>query len=200
MKRIRPGLPPEFVADHKRRRIMEAMADLVAARGYEATRIADIVRRAGVARKTLYDNFDGKEGLFLAAIDHSLDEVRADVEAACREAGGVWERQVEAGLAAFLGFVEERPGAARTCLIEALSATRASAARRDAALRDFAQLLREHAPDDDRLPATLAETVVGGVAWVVGQQIRRGEEERASALLPELSRFVLAPYEFPVDA
>ena len=42
--------------------------------------------------------------------------------------------------------------------------------------------------------------VIGGVVWVVSQQIRRGEEQRASALLPELTRFVLAPYEFPVDA
>ena len=67
MKPTRPELPKEFVAVRKRRRIMDAIAELTAEEGYEATKIADIVRRAGVARKTLYDNFDGKEEVFLAA-------------------------------------------------------------------------------------------------------------------------------------
>ena len=49
----RPLLPREFVAVHKRRRVMDAIAELSAEQGYEATSIADIVRRAGIARKTL---------------------------------------------------------------------------------------------------------------------------------------------------
>ncbi|MGN6201020.1 MAG: helix-turn-helix domain-containing protein, partial [Solirubrobacterales bacterium] len=65
MTAMRPELPREFVASHKRRRMMDAIAELTAEQGYEATKIADIVRRAAVARKTLYDNFDGKEDLFL---------------------------------------------------------------------------------------------------------------------------------------
>ena len=46
MTSIRPELPREFVASHKRRRMMDAVAELVAEKGYEATKIADIVRRA----------------------------------------------------------------------------------------------------------------------------------------------------------
>ena len=87
---------------HKRRRMMDAMADLSAEQGYEATKIADIVRRADVARKTLYDNFDGKEDLFLAAFDAILVEVRGAVDEACDAiTEGVWEKRVEAGLARF---------------------------------------------------------------------------------------------------
>lgn len=40
---------------------MSSIAELTAERGYEATKIADIVRHAGVARKTLYDNFGAEE-------------------------------------------------------------------------------------------------------------------------------------------
>jgi AcrR family transcriptional regulator len=175
--------------------MMNAIADLSAEQGYEATKIADIVRRAGVARKTLYDNFDGKEDLFLAAIDLSIRELREAVEHACREADGVWQKRVEAGLAAFLRFVAERPGPARMCMIEALSATRLSSARYDAALRDFVELLRLNTPGGADLPETIEETLVGGVAWIVNQQIRRGEAQEAVALLPELSEFVLSPYQ-----
>ena len=48
---------------------MDALAELTAEQGYEATKISDIVKRAGVARKTLYDNFEGKEEVFLAAFE-----------------------------------------------------------------------------------------------------------------------------------
>ena len=83
MNATRPQLAQEFVAAHKRRRMIDAMADLCAERGYEATKIADVVRRAHVARKTLYDNFSGKEELFLAAFDTTLVDAEADVAAAC---------------------------------------------------------------------------------------------------------------------
>src|SRR3954469_16597680 len=95
---VRPELPREFVAVHKRRRIMNAIAELTAEQGYDSTKIGDIVRRAGVARKTLYDNFEGKEEVFLAAFDSAVDEVLRRVEEGCAEAEGGWEEQVQAGL------------------------------------------------------------------------------------------------------
>lgn len=191
----RPELPKEFVASHKRRRMMDAVAELTAEGGYEATKIADIVRRAGVARKTLYDNFDGKEDLFLAAVGAAVTEVQGRVEEACAAADGVWQNRVEAGLGAFLGFVAENPARARMCLVEALSATRTSAARHDAALHDFVELLKRSTPSDTELPGTIEETLVGGVAWILNQQIRRGAAAEAEELLPELSEFVLSPYQ-----
>lgn len=190
----RSELPKEFVAGHKRRRMMDAIAELSAERGYEATRIADVVRRAGVARKTLYDNFDGKEDLFLAAIGAALAEVQERVEEACAAAEGVWQTRVEAGLAAFLEFAAEQPALARICMVEALSATRASAARYDDALRAFVELLKRNTPAETSLPDTIEETLVGGVAWIVNQRIRRGDAAEAEELLPELSEFVLSPY------
>jgi AcrR family transcriptional regulator len=190
----RPELPRDFVAGHKRRRMMEAIAKLTARMGYDATKIADIVRAARVARKTLYDNFEGKEDLFLAAVDFYLAEVRERVEAACEESSAPWQRQVEAGLEAFLGFVAEQPAAARMCMVEALSATPSSARRYDAAMAGFVELMRRRVPVEAGLPDTLEETLVGGVAWIVNQQIRRGEAESASDLFGELSDFLLSPY------
>jgi len=61
-------LPLSFVDEQKRKRIIRAFAGLVLKQGYEATKISDIVKRAGVARKTLYDNFEGKDALAEALI------------------------------------------------------------------------------------------------------------------------------------
>ena len=191
---VRPELPREFVAAHKRRRIMDATAELTAEQGYEATKIADIVRRAGVARKTLYDNFEGKEEVFLATFDAAIDEATGRVEEQCRNVEGGWEDRIEAGLAAFLGFVAEQPAMARMCMIEALSATPAATRRYEEALQRFVELTESAVPGDDRLPETIGETLVGGVAWIVYQQIRRKDTEKALALLPELCDFMLAPY------
>ena len=193
MKPTRPELPKEFVAALKRQRIMDALAELTSERGYEATKIADIVGRAGVARKTLYDNFDGKEDVFLAAFDTATEDLEARVEEACR-AGGGWPAGVKAGLEALLGAIAERPAMARLYLIEALSATPASAARYESTLERFVTLLRRAAPRDTGLPETIEETLVGGVVWILSQQTRRGEALQAPNLLPELSEFVLSPY------
>jgi AcrR family transcriptional regulator len=191
---VRPELPREFVAIHKRRRIMDAIAELTAEQGYDATKIGDIVRRAGVARKTLYDNFEGKEEVFLAAFDAAVDESMRRIEESCAEAEGGWEEKVQAGLAAFLGFVAEEPAVARMCMIEALSATAAATEHYEEALQRFVDLTKESVPQDDKLPETIGETLVGGVAWIVYQQIRRHEAEKAEDLLPELSEFILAPF------
>jgi AcrR family transcriptional regulator len=193
MSAMRPELPREFVAGHKRRRMMDAIAELTAEGGYEATKIADIVRRAAVARKTLYDNFDGKEDLFLSAIDSTVAEMREQVEAACAEAESR-EGGIVAGVEALLDFVAEHPAASRMCMVEAISATPSSARLYDAAVRDFVELFRRSAPEDTDLPKTIEESLTGGVAWILQLQIRRGEAERAPELLPELSQFVLSPY------
>jgi AcrR family transcriptional regulator len=193
MSSTRPELPREFVAGHKRRRMMDAIGELTAEQGYEATKIADIVRRAAVARKTLYDNFDGKEDLFLSAVDATLGEMRAAVEAACERTDSP-EDQVVAGLEGLLDFIAEHPAATRMAMVESISATRSSARLYDAGMRGFVQLLRNSALDGSDLPETIEESLVGGVAWILQQQIRRGEAERAGELLPELSQFVLSPY------
>lgn len=191
---IRPALPREFIALHKQRRIMDALAELTSEQGYEATKISDIVKRAGVARKTLYDNFEGKEEVFLAAFDSARDEVLRRVEEGGGDADEEWQDRIEGGLAAFLGYVAEQPSLARMCMIEALSATPETTRRYEDALEAFVALTRQTLPRDERLPDTIAETLVGGVAWIVYQQIRRGEAERAEDLLPELMEFMMAPY------
>lgn len=194
MTSIRPELPREFVASHKRRRMMDAVAELTAERGYEATKIADIVRRAAVARKTLYDNFDGKEDLFLSAVDTTLTEMRVVVEEACERTNGSAGSGIVAGLEALLEFIAERPAAARMCMVEAISATPSSARLYDVGMHQFVELLRQGAPEGPDLPETIEESLVGGVAWILQLQIRRGETDQAAELLPELSQFVLSPY------
>jgi AcrR family transcriptional regulator len=191
----RPQLPQEFVAAHKRRRMIEAMAELCAEQGYEATKIADVVRRAHVARKTLYDNFSGKEDLFLAAFDTTLADAEAEAVEACDAIDPAeWEARTEAGLRALLEFVAAHPDTSQLALVEAPAASPASAARYEAALEGFIARLREAAPPGPGRSATLEEALVGGTVWIVQRQVRRGAAADAPELLQELTEFVVSPY------
>lgn len=165
-------------------------------RGYRAVTVADIVRRAGIARNTFYDNFASKEDCFLATQDFGVEEALQRVV----EAGAPvesWEGRLAAGLAAFLGYVASEPALARTCIVEALSAGEAAQERYEESLQAFLPLLRlgrESSPYGDDLPATLEETIAGGIFWVIYQRIVLGQAEQIEALLPDLVDFALTPY------
>jgi AcrR family transcriptional regulator len=175
--------------------MIDAMAELCAEQGYEATKIADVVRRAHVARKTLYDIFSGKEELFLAAFDLTVAEAEAQVAEACEPiAAEDWQARTEAGLRALLEFVTAHPAEAKLCLVEAPAACPESAARYEAALEGFIAGLREAAPPSSARPATLEEALVGGTVWIVQREVRRDAADRATDLFPELAQFVTSPY------
>lgn len=192
----RQRLSREFIARHQRARIVTALAEETMARGYRAVTVADIVRRAGIARNTFYDNFASKEDCFLATQDFAVEEsLRRVVDAAAEEEG--WEARLAAGLGAFLKYVASEPALARTCIVEALSAGPAAQERYEQSLQAFLPLLRigrEDSPYGDDLPDTLEETIVGGIFWVIYQRIVQGETEQIEALLPDLVDFALTPY------
>ncbi|MCW2988568.1 MAG: transcriptional repressor BetI, partial [Solirubrobacterales bacterium] len=71
--RGRHGLPPEVVARSQRDRLLEATMQVVAEKGYAATTVADLTKRAGISRTTFYELFADKEACFLAAYDNAVD-------------------------------------------------------------------------------------------------------------------------------
>ena len=53
--------------------VERAARELFAAKGYEATSVREIADAAGVAERTLYRYFDGKEGLLAAEVQHWIE-------------------------------------------------------------------------------------------------------------------------------
>jgi hypothetical protein len=46
----------------------------------------------------------------------------------------------------------------------------------------------------EELPATLEETIVGGIFWILYQRVIMGQAEQIESLLSELLEFSLTPY------
>lgn len=67
------GRPRSFDRDQ----VLSKAAEVFWARGYEAASIEELTEALGIKRSSLYHEFGGKEALFLAAIDHYIDELVA---------------------------------------------------------------------------------------------------------------------------
>ncbi|HEX9967511.1 MAG TPA: helix-turn-helix domain-containing protein [Solirubrobacterales bacterium] len=199
VRRPRPGqhaLPREFIAQHQRARIVAALAEETVDKGYRAVTVADVVRRAGIARNTFYENFSSKEDCFLAAYEFAVEEAMRRVVEAGSELES-WPARVNAGLAAFLSYVASEPALAHTCVVEALSAGPAAVERRERSIQEFVPLFRlgrKVSPQGENLPPTLEEQIVGGLFWILYQRIVSGKVEEIESLRPELVEFALSPY------
>lgn len=84
-----PASTPAARPPSRRRRKEARPAELIeaglrefAARGYAATRLEDVARRAGVSKGTIYRYFDDKEALFLAAVRSRVRPVLDGIEGA----------------------------------------------------------------------------------------------------------------------
>jgi AcrR family transcriptional regulator len=125
--------------DLQRARVLDAMARVVAERGYDAATVADVVRAAGVSRTTFYEQFSSKEACFLEAYRHGIDSVDDRIRTAVHAAGpGGWRAQLRAGIRGYLDALAADPALARTSLHEVHAAGSAALDARADALRRFA--------------------------------------------------------------
>src|SRR5690242_7960583 len=69
----------------QRGRLALAMIECVAERGYGPTRVADVVERAALSRKTFYEHYANKEELLFATFETISEEALRRVEAACHD-------------------------------------------------------------------------------------------------------------------
>ncbi|MEA2481957.1 MAG: hypothetical protein QOJ07_3879 [Thermoleophilaceae bacterium] len=180
-------LAREEVLASQRGRMLEAMAEAVAEKGYAATTVGDVVSRAGVSRKTFYEHFEDKEACFLAAWDAGVELVFEAIVAAAARADGPIDRS-RLATRAYLETLADKPAFARSFLIEVVAAGPYAEQRRADVHRRFADLIRNLQSEASReldLPDPPPEVylaAVGGINELVYERVRAGRTET----LPEL--------------
>ena len=194
------GLTPEEVARSQRSRILEAMRATVAEHGYQDASVADVIKRAGVSRKTFYAQFDDKEDCFVVAYDEHVRRLQALVLDAF-DAQDEWIPALRAGLTALLNALAYDPALARFCFVDVLAAGPKAAERRNEAMRALEQILelgrREQGSSDGSAPSprALGTSMVGGLSEVLYQEIVAGRAERLPEQVPELMYALVLPFE-----
>ena len=196
LPRGRHGLPREEVTRSQRERLLAATAQVTAARGFEATTVADILGAAGVGRESFYELFEDRRDCVLAAHEALLEDLIAKVRAAY--AGpGEWVERCRATIATLLDWLAADPAAARFLLIELAAVGPEFHERFEAGFDRFVEVIEGGLPAD--LPA--AEFPLPRVSLAVGAAIARvygevaaGRSEVLRGLEPELTYEVLVPF------
>ena len=197
--RLRPGpngMPRVQVTEIQRSRMVAAAVDAVEDVGYARMTVAQVIGRARVSRKTFYDVFVDREDCFLAAFEQALDQASQIARDAYAEAA-TWRDGVRSALARLLMTMDEEPGLARLCVVEALGAGERVLGRRTEVLDQLARVLDEGrtATGANREPPEVtAEAVVGGVFAVVHTRLLDGGEAPLLDLLGPLMSMIVLPY------
>lgn len=129
-----------FVVHNQRERILDALANLSAAKGYGATTIPEIVQEAAVSVQAFYEHFSGKEDAFLVAYELGHRKALAIVERAY-ESQEDWPAAVRAGMVALLEFLASEPAYAHLALIDTLTASPKAATAAHQAMNVYAAML-----------------------------------------------------------
>jgi AcrR family transcriptional regulator len=188
--------------ESQRERLLAGIAQAVAANGYRATTITQIVKTASVSSRAFYELFESKEECFLEAFDIVVAHLEVLAIEAAREEPD-WSHQVIAALRAALRFFAEEPDLARLCLVEPVTATPVIATRFRDVMIDKSRALepgRREREEDEELPDSTEDSLLGGLIALVSRSILSGAADSLEHLLPDLVDFVLSPYLGPERA
>lgn len=190
--------PLAETANPYRARLLEGMAHSVAAKAYADTTVADIVREAGVSKRSFYECFSSKDecliALYVAASHGALKVLKESINPR-RD----WKTQVEHALGAYLACLASNPALLRTLFVEilGLGAQGLQVRRRmNQELADFVvQVVHAghvHTPQDAAHHSTMAMAVVGGINELVLQSIESGRTADLAELTQACSALVRA--------
>jgi AcrR family transcriptional regulator len=178
------GMTRQQVAENQRGRILAALEELVAERGYPRVKVSDVVRRAGVSRKTFYALYENQEDSFLAIQEAIASRLLERVEAGAA-AGATPEQRLDGAIDALVGFCAEEPAAVRTCVVEALAAGERARRRRAAVLDRLAEALVPAIaglrPGEAR-PTLVARATIGAVLELSAHSLDRFEGQEPARL------------------
>lgn len=191
------------MAQSQRTRILGGMAAAVAERGYQATSIADVVARAGVSRKTFYQQFEGKDECFAVAYADEMQRLLEVAMSAFEEEGQPWVARLRAALTALCAALAANPAVARICFVEAPGAGPVTAERRREALRGLLPLF-EAAPDDALRGLPFGESLrlgrIGDLSEMLHHEIAAGAGATLPRLVPQLTYMMVLPFLGPERA
>lgn len=186
-----------------RDRMLLAMTQAVADKGYVATTVADVVRIAGVSRRTYYEEFEDKEHCFLEAYRAGAGTVMEEIIATLQEFPGEdWRARVEVGVEAFTRVLASQPALARVFFVDVLGAGPAAVEERQRVFEMFAngwRLLADRAERQDpairHTPELVLHALVGAFAEVVLRQILNEGAETLTELGPALTELAVRVIE-----
>src|SRR4051812_25178893 len=89
--------------------VINAVDELVRARGWKATTMSDVALAAGVSRQTLYNEFGSRQALVEAYVIREIETLLGEVSASVRENHDDAHAALESAFALFLKLASDEP-------------------------------------------------------------------------------------------
>ena len=179
----------------ERARLIEALIEVAAERGYADTTIEMVFTRAGLDRPAFDRHFRGKYDGFLTAWQEINEECMESVMRAY-ESERDWPDRLRAVAQTVIGSLRDEPSRA-SFAVEVLAAGDAARARRDMTMRVIASLIdagRKEMEDPESVPHTTAEALAGSAYGQLYAKVVRGDTEDLLGLVPQLMSAAVMPY------
>jgi AcrR family transcriptional regulator len=196
MPRGAHGLPASVIARSQHTRIMYATAEVTMAKGYQKTKISDIVAAARVARTVFYEHFASKEEAFLEAQQFPTQYILDS----CAEAYfsvDEWPARIWRGLQTLLWLIAQNPAISHLRLVECYAVGPAAIRRAEEITRSFTLFMPEgfryHAKGAPP-PRLASQAIAGAIFEIIKRQVEEGEFATLPALLPQLAYIAIAPF------
>ena len=177
-------------------RIIAAATETIAERGYPAATIGEIVERASASLSTFYEHFEGKEDVFVAALEAGQAQLFAVTQPAYRRAKE-WPAAVRASFEAMVDFLAAHPAFAQLAMVEIFSGTTRALERRDRTVEGLMGFLDPGYERSPKTPAIAAEAIGGAVYELVYRRVRSGGVESLPQAAPLMTYLALAPFLGP---
>lgn len=184
-----PSRSPDAVASNQRERLLGATVAVVAELGYEATRVADIIRVAGVSRSAFYKHFDNKHDCFLATLEAIATLAVPGLLESFRSIAGSPDERLAGMLQALLATVVDQPAATRVFWVEGYAAGPDAVDRIEQFDRKVEDIVLEalrESPERADLPREVVRALCGGLRKLVNTRVREGRERELFDLVPEI--------------
>jgi AcrR family transcriptional regulator len=194
----RPRISREFIEEHRRRRYVEATAEILHEFGRDGLSVSAVVRLARTARNSFYETFAGIEDCVGYGIDMGEAEAFAGLEQLDGE--GDWHAELDQGIAGFFERVAAQP------LLAELFLVHSGGSRTDAGLAAFLSgpdrfvpLLRRGRDEAEKLghraPSPLAEEFLSrSIVSLAARRVQASEIERLPKESDSMTRLVAEFY------
>jgi AcrR family transcriptional regulator len=180
------GIPADVVERNQRERLVAAMAEVCAERGYAQASVADVAKRAGVSSLTFYKQFADKRDCMLAAHRQLLERLLEEVDRACEAESGE-EATARAAIRIALALFATDAPSAQLLTVEILAAGPEGVKRHGAMVEAFVRRVRSDGDADEDAAIPSADWAqVAGMLALIGKLVAAGEAERLVDLEDEL--------------
>ena len=181
-------------------RIIRATMTTVAAKGFAATKVADIAETARVSLSTFYDHFDDKATAFDAALYSGRARMLGYGVPIYRRARH-WPEGVRAMIDAYLTYLASEPEFTKLICVDVYAAGPQALERRDRAIESAQRFIDdgvdEYAPG---MPPIAREAIVSALYAMLCSRVQGEEVDTLPEMAPLATYMALTPFLGPTAA